>query len=98
MALHLGPHAGYPVLGDRIGDVLYLLVPPGTAAATAGLCGVRGLSTGGQLLWPLTAHGTASAHWISPPATPLTCLVPVGRLVHRLRTLTGVAHREVAAS
>lgn len=64
----LNPAAGYPVLADRVRDVLYILVPAGTAAIAAGGHGsVRALSAGHQLLIPMTEHGTAAAHWISGP-------------------------------
>ncbi|MFD3922864.1 hypothetical protein [Streptomyces sp. NPDC058595] len=67
-AMGLSPAAGYPVLADRVRDVLYILVPPGTAAiAASGHGSLRALSSGDQLLLPTTEHGTAAAHWISRP-------------------------------
>ena len=96
-AMHLGTASGHPVLADRIRDVLYILVPPGTGGAAAGLPGVRVLSRGSQLLFPETEHGTAVTHWISPPR-PSPRLVRTDRLAAHLRALTGAAHEEAAAS
>lgn len=96
-AMHLGTASGHPVLADRIRDVLYVLVPPGTGTAAAGLPGVRVLSRGNQLLFPDTEHGTASAHWISPPRHSPR-LVRTDRLAAHLRNLTGAEHERAAAS
>lgn len=86
-AMRLGVASGYPVLADQICGVLYVLVPLGTAAAATGLPGVRVLSTGAQLLIPVTEHGTPAAHWISPPHRSRPRLVPTGRLTTHLRRL-----------
>ena len=97
-AMRLGVHSGYPVLGDAIRDVLYVLVPPGTGSAAAGLPGVRVLSVGDQLLWPATDHGTPAAHWVSPPCATPSPLVPADRLAHHLRILSSAEHEKAAAS
>ncbi|MFE2046009.1 hypothetical protein ACFXAZ_34845 [Streptomyces sp. NPDC059477] len=96
MGLHLDD--GYPVLGDRIGDVLYVLVPPGTAHTAAGLPGVRVLGAGHQLLMPTTGHGTAAAHWISPPPEAQPDFVPSGRFTARLRAASAPDHEKAATS
>ncbi|WP_415961958.1 hypothetical protein [Streptomyces sp. 021-4] len=79
-------------------DQLYVLVPPGTGSAAAGLPGVRVLGAGFQLLMPTGEHGTLVAHWVSPPRGTPSPLVRPDRLAHHLRALTGAARREVAAS
>ncbi|MEV6133218.1 hypothetical protein AB0M05_41570 [Streptomyces violaceusniger] len=86
-AMRLGVASGYPVLADQVRDVLYVLVPPGTAAAATDLPGVRVLSTGSQLLIPVTEHGTPAAHWISPPHRSRPRLVPADRITTHLRRL-----------
>ncbi|MCT9141733.1 bifunctional DNA primase/polymerase [Streptomyces violarus] len=85
-ALRISPRRGYPVLADHIRGQLYVLVPPGTGSAAAGVPGVRVLSDGHQLLLPQTAHGTPMAHWISPPREN-SPLVRPDRLTHHLRAL-----------
>ncbi|MEU4898866.1 hypothetical protein AB0B12_42020 [Streptomyces sp. NPDC044780] len=96
-AMRLGVDSGYPVLVDQIRGVLYVLVPPGTGAAVIGLPGVRVLSTGSQLLIPVTEHGTPAAHWISPPRRSRPRLVPTGRLTMHLRGLMAPACEGAAA-
>lgn len=97
-AMRLGPRSGYPVLADHIRGQLYVLVPPGTGAAAAGLPGVRVLSTGHQLLVPATQHGSPTAHWISPPRETPTLLVRTDRLTHYLRALSRPEHQKANAS
>ncbi|MFE7451479.1 hypothetical protein [Streptomyces griseus] len=87
VAMRLGPRSGYPVLADHIRSQLYVLVPPGTGAAAAGLPGVRVLSAGHQLLVPATRHGSPTAHLISPPREATALLVRTDRLTHHLRAL-----------
>ncbi|MEU3204100.1 hypothetical protein ABZ702_09440 [Streptomyces cyaneofuscatus] len=98
VAMRVGPRSGYPVLADHLRDQLYVLVPPGTGSAAAGLPGVRVLGAGFQLLMPTGEHGTLVAHWVSPPRGTPSPLVRPDRLAHHLRALTGAARREVAAS
>lgn len=86
VALRISPRRGYPVLADYVRDQLYVMVPPGTGSAAAGLPGVRVLSDGHQLLLPNTAHGTATAYWISPPREGAPLVRP-DRLTHHLRVL-----------
>ncbi|NUH42870.1 hypothetical protein HUF15_40325 [Streptomyces samsunensis] len=97
VAMRLGTESGYRVLADQIRGVLYILVPPGTGAAAIGLPGVRVLSTGSQLLIPVTEHGTPAAHWISPPRPSRPRLVPTGRLTTRLRRLMAPADEGATA-
>ncbi|AEM88538.1 hypothetical protein [Streptomyces violaceusniger] len=96
-AMRLGVASGYPVLADQIHDELYILVPPGTGAAATGLPGVRVLSTGSQLLTPVTEHGTPAAHWISPPHRSRPRLVPADRLTTHLRRLMAPPYEGAAA-
>ncbi|MGW1278911.1 hypothetical protein ACWD4V_18465 [Streptomyces tsukubensis] len=96
--MELDPHDGHPVLADRLSNVLYVLVPPGTGTVAAGLPGVRVLGVGHQLLMPMTDHGTAAAHWISPPRKAHPPLAPAGRLTACLRALLAADHKEAAAS
>ncbi|MFD4178145.1 hypothetical protein [Streptomyces anulatus] len=98
VAMRVGPRRGYPVLADHLRDQLYVLVPPGTGSAAAGLPGVRVLGAGFQLLMPTTEHGTLVAHWVSPPGSASSPLVRPDRLAHHLRDLTAAAGREAAAS
>ncbi|MFJ7271961.1 hypothetical protein ACIQV3_35895 [Streptomyces sp. NPDC099050] len=95
----LNPRSGYLVLADFIHPQLYVLVPPGTGSAAAGLPGIRILASGSQLLMPATAHGTPSAHWLSPPrenATPR--LVPADQLTTHLRAALGADQPKADAS
>ncbi|MGW1037852.1 hypothetical protein ACWD4Z_37410 [Streptomyces antibioticus] len=85
-ALRISPRRGYPVLADHLRDQLYVLVPPGTGKAAAGLAGVRVLGTGHQLLVPRPGAGSPAAHWISAPGADLTLVRP-DRLTHHLRAL-----------
>ncbi|MEV6425033.1 hypothetical protein [Streptomyces sp. NPDC051662] len=87
VALRISPRRGYPVLADYVRDQLYVMVPPGTGGTAAGLPGVRVLSDGYQLLVPDTAHGTPTAHWVSPPRDSSPVLVRPDRLTHHLRIL-----------
>ncbi|MFI5740956.1 hypothetical protein ACIA9I_21620 [Streptomyces anulatus] len=87
VAMRVGPRRGYPVLADHLRDQLYVLVPPGTGSAAAGLPGVRVLGAGFQLLMPTTEHGTLVAHWVSPPSSASSPLVRPDRLAHHLRAL-----------
>ncbi|MGP3978985.1 hypothetical protein ACTWQF_34220 [Streptomyces sp. 8N114] len=93
-AMRLNPTAGFPVLADRLRDVLYILVPPRTGSAAAGLPGVRILSLGDQLLLPQTPHGTEAAYWISTPRH--FRLVRTDRLSVHLRALADRAGEEAA--
>jgi len=86
-ALRISPRSGYPVLADYVRGELYVMVPPGTGAAAAGLPRVRVLSRGHQLLLPDTEYGTATAHWVSPPCDDPPALVCPDRLAHHLRAL-----------
>jgi hypothetical protein len=86
-ALRISPRRGYPVLADYVSNQLYVMVPPGTGGAAAGLPGVRVLSVGHQLLLPDTPFGTAAAHWVSPPRGTSPVLVRPDRLSHHLRAL-----------
>ncbi|MBL1121065.1 hypothetical protein JK364_53930 [Streptomyces sp. 110] len=81
----------------QIRDVLYILVLPGTSTAAIGLPGVRVLSTGSQLLIPVTEHGTPAAHWISPPHPSPPRLVPTDWLTTHLRRLTVPPYEGTAA-
>ncbi|MCS0606002.1 hypothetical protein NX794_33060 [Streptomyces sp. LP11] len=88
VAMRVGPRRGYPVLADHLSDQLYVLVPPGTGRAAAGLPGVRVLGTGHQLLMPVTEHSSsAAAYWVSPPRAVPPPLIRPDRLAHHLRTL-----------
>lgn len=98
-AMRLDPRGGHPVLADFVRPQLYVLVPPGTGSAAAGLPGVRVLTGGSQLLVPATTHGTPSAYWLSPPpegAAPR--LVPADQLTTHLRAATGADQPKAAAS
>ncbi|CAL9677795.1 hypothetical protein SUDANB105_08106 (plasmid) [Streptomyces sp. enrichment culture] len=97
VALRISPRRGYPVLADHLRDQLYVLVPPGTGRAAAGLPGVRVLSDGHQLLVPQTAYGTPAAYWISPPRDG-SPLVRPDRLAHHLRVLVRADQPKAAAS
>lgn len=66
-ALHLGLHRGYPVLADYLTNRLYVMVDPGTGHVCRDVPGVRVLSTGSQVLVPVSGAGTAAAHWVSAP-------------------------------
>jgi hypothetical protein len=66
-ALCLGLHQGYPVLADYLTNRLYVMVEPGAGAVCRNLPGVRVLSTGSQVLVPVSGAGTAAAHWVSAP-------------------------------
>ncbi|MFE9240510.1 hypothetical protein [Streptomyces sp. NPDC007007] len=77
--------------------LLYVLVPPGTGPAAAGLPGVRVLGAGTQLLMPTTEHGTLVAHWVSPPGTASVPLVRPDRLAHQLRVLTSATGKAEAS-
>ncbi|MGW3414603.1 hypothetical protein [Streptomyces sp. NPDC000888] len=87
VALRVSPRRGYPVLADYVRDQLYVMVPPGTGGAAAGMPGVRVLSDGHQLLLPNTRHGTSAAYWVSPPLGDSPALVRPDRLTHHLRVL-----------
>lgn len=87
VAMRVGPRRGYPVLADHLRDQLYVLVPPGTGQAAAGLPGVRVLGDGVQLLVPAGQHGSAVAHWVSPPREGVPPLIRPDRLTHHLRAL-----------
>ncbi|MFD3907844.1 hypothetical protein ACFXOL_10955 [Streptomyces californicus] len=88
---------GYPVLADHLSSRLYVMVPPGTAAAAVGLDGVRVLSDGHQVLVPLSGHGSAAAHWISEPGPGAPRLWDVEQLVGALRE-RDAADRQAVAS
>ncbi|MEU0032052.1 hypothetical protein [Streptomyces sp. NPDC006335] len=66
-ALRLGRHRGYPVLADYLTNRLYVMVAPGTGSVCRDVPGVRVLSTGSQVLVPVSGAGTAAAHWVSVP-------------------------------
>jgi hypothetical protein len=87
VAMQVSPRRGYPVLADHLRDQLYVLVPPGTGRAAAGLPGVRVLGDGFQLLMPATEHGSPTAHWVSPPCEGPARLIHPDRLTHHLRAL-----------
>ncbi|MEU5483482.1 hypothetical protein [Streptomyces mirabilis] len=87
VALRVSPRRGYPVLADHLRDQLYVLVPPGTGHAAAGLPGVRILGDGFQLLMPAGQHGSPAAHWVSPPRESAPPLIRPDRLTHHLRAL-----------
>ncbi|WP_229839722.1 hypothetical protein [Streptomyces rubiginosohelvolus] len=89
-ALRLSPRRGYPVLADHLRDCLYVMVPPGTGSAAAGLPGVRVLSDGHQLLIPHPGTGSPAAHWVSAPGAETTLVRP-DRLTHHLRALADAA-------
>jgi hypothetical protein len=97
-ALRISPRGGYPVLADYIRDQVYVMVPPGTGGAAAGLPGVRVLSDGYQLLLPVTAHGTPAAYWVSPPRGDSPVLVRPDRLAHHLRVLARSDQPKAVAS
>ncbi|MFI9191134.1 hypothetical protein ACIG0A_17830 [Streptomyces californicus] len=97
VAMRVGPRRGYPVLADHLRDLLYVLVPPGTGPAAAGLPGVRVLGAGTQLLMPTTDHDTLVAHWVSPPGTASVPLVRPDRLAHHLRVLTSATGKAEAS-
>lgn len=97
-AMRLDPRGGYPVLADFVRPQLYVLVRAGTGNTAAGLPGVRVLTGGSQLLVPATAHGTPSAHWLSPPREgPASRLVPADQLTTHLRAATGADQPKAAA-
>ncbi|MER5312325.1 hypothetical protein ABT034_31615 [Streptomyces sp. NPDC002773] len=88
-ALGLGLNRGYPVLADYLSNRLYVMVDPGTGHVCRDVPGVRVLSTGSQVLVPVSGAGTIAAHWVSAPkgsgvvdsgklATALLRLVDVG--------------------
>ncbi|MEV8393480.1 MULTISPECIES: hypothetical protein [unclassified Streptomyces] len=58
---------GYPVLADHLRDVLYVMVPAGSAAGIELPADVRVLSAGHQLLVPYETHASPVARWLSPP-------------------------------
>jgi hypothetical protein len=92
-AMRLRPGRGYFLIGDRVRDTLYVLVPSGTAAAFVGLPRVRVLSAGDHMLLPQTEDGTRGAHWIGPPGLHLrTRLVDPRRLAAHLHALTTADH------
>lgn len=97
VAMRLSPRTGYPVLADRLRDTLYVLVPPGAGALAETVPGVRVLSVGRQLLMPCTDHGTACAHWLSPPREVPSLLGRVHQLTTHLKELVS-AHERAAAS
>lgn len=86
-AMRVSPRRGYPVLADHLRDQLYVLVPRGTGHQAAGLPGVRVLGDGFQLLMPAAEHGSAVAHWVSPPREVPPPLIRPDRLTHHLRAL-----------
>lgn len=94
VAMRVGPRRGYPVLADHLRDHLYVLVPPGTGRAAAGVPGVRVLGDGFQLLMPAGQRSSLVAHWVSPPRTaPPLLLVHPDRLIHHLRALARAAEK-----
>ncbi|MEU2098722.1 hypothetical protein ABZ741_21575 [Streptomyces globisporus] len=97
VAMRVSPRRGYPVLADHLRDQLYVLVPPGSGGAAAGLPGVRVLSDGFQLLMPAGQHGSPVAHWVSPPRNGAPPLIRPDRLTHHLRALAR-DQQEAAAS
>jgi hypothetical protein len=97
VAMRVGPRRGYPVLGDHLRDQLYVLVPPGTGQAAAGLPGVRVLGDGFQLLMPAGRYGSPAAYWVSPPRENPPPLIRPDRLTHHLRALAR-DHQEAAVS
>jgi hypothetical protein len=72
--MRLSPRTGYPVIGDRARDTVYVMVHPGSAGEAISLPSVRVLGRGHLLLVPdavrvACPHGTPCAHWISAPRT-----------------------------
>lgn len=65
--LRLGLRRGYPVLADYLTTKLYVMVAPGTGHVCRDVPGVRVLSTGSQVLVPVSGAGTGAAHWVSAP-------------------------------
>jgi hypothetical protein len=94
VAMHVGPRRGYPVLADHLRDQLYVLVPPGTGHAAAGLSGVRVLGAGFQLLMPTGQQGNPVAHWVSPPRESPPPLIRPDRLTGHLRALARDLQKE----
>ncbi|WP_406390215.1 hypothetical protein OG806_49510 [Streptomyces sp. NBC_00882] len=87
-ALRLGLHRGYPVLADYLTNRLYVMVEPGTGHVCRDLPGVRVLSTGAQVLVPVSGAGSAAAHWVSPPRA--SRLVDSGKLATALLRMVAV--------
>ncbi|MCX4886033.1 hypothetical protein [Streptomyces sp. NBC_00847] len=81
-ALGLGLNRGYPVLADYLSNRLYVMVEPGTGHVCRDVPGVRVLSTGSQVLVPVSGAGTIAAHWVSPPGA--SRLVDSGKLATAL--------------
>lgn len=98
VAMRAGARSGYPVLGDRLRDAVYVMVASGTGEALAEVPGTRVLGRGRLLLMPCTEHGTPSAHWISAPKEEPALLVRADRLTTHLRELTTPITHERAAS
>lgn len=68
--MRIGSRRGYLIVADHLRGVLYLMVPPGSAAADvfAGIPGVRVLGRGHQLLMPRTVYdSSAVADWVGIP-------------------------------
>lgn len=93
-ALRIIPERGYPVLADHLRNRLYVLVPPGTGSAAAGIEGVRVLSDGHQLLVPASERGTLVAHWINPPRSTSPPLVRADHLADQLNALANAEPEE----
>ncbi|WP_328974028.1 hypothetical protein [Streptomyces sp. NBC_00239] len=87
-ALGLGLRQGYPVLADYLSNRLYVMVDPGTGHVCRDVPGVRVLSTGSQVLVPVSGAGTIAAHWVSPPRAAR--LVDSGKLAGALLRLVDV--------
>ncbi|WP_247721213.1 hypothetical protein [Streptomyces sennicomposti] len=87
-ALRLGLRRGYPVLADYLSNRLYVMVEPGTGRVCRDVPGVRVLSTGSQVLVPVSGAGTIAAHWVSPPRA--SRLVDSGKLAGALLQLLDV--------
>jgi hypothetical protein len=87
-ALRLGLRRGYPVLADYLTNRLYVMVDPGTGAVCRDVPGVRVLSTGSQVLVPVSGAGSAAAHWVSTPKG--SRLVDSGKLAGALLRMVDV--------
>jgi hypothetical protein len=64
------------------------MVDPGTGHVCRDVPGVRVLSTGSQLLVPVSGAGTIAAHWVSAPRG--SRLVDSGKLATALLRLVDV--------